>query len=121
LSGERIANLEKMSECPALTTTPVRDTSLLRIVNIASVTYFPPTEREGPHQPGQEGQERRKGLVEKLEVEDVTSVVQKQRRIITCRAACLITSEVTTCDGAVSGGRLELRPPVESSDLDEKV
>jgi hypothetical protein len=25
------------------------------------------------------------------------------------------------CDGAVAGGRLELRPPVESSDLDEKV
>ncbi len=36
-------------------------------------------------------------------------------------AACLITSEVTTCDGAVAGGRIELRPPVESSDLDEKV
>jgi hypothetical protein len=36
-------------------------------------------------------------------------------------AACLITSEVTTCDGAVAGGRLELRPPMESSDLDEKV
>ncbi len=32
-----------------------------------------------------------------------------------------ITSEVATCDGAVAGGRLELRPPVESSDLDEKV
>jgi hypothetical protein len=30
-------------------------------------------------------------------------------------------SEVTTCDGAVAGGRLELRPPVESSDLYEKV
>jgi hypothetical protein len=27
----------------------------------------------------------------------------------------------TTCDGAVAGGRLELRPPIESSDLDEKV
>jgi hypothetical protein len=25
------------------------------------------------------------------------------------------------CDGAVAGGRLELRPPVESSDFDEKV
>jgi hypothetical protein len=25
------------------------------------------------------------------------------------------------CDGAEAGGRLELRPPVESSDLDEKV
>jgi hypothetical protein len=25
------------------------------------------------------------------------------------------------CDGAVAGGRLELRPPVKSSDLDEKV
>ncbi len=25
------------------------------------------------------------------------------------------------CDGAVAGGRLELRPPVESSDLDKKV
>jgi hypothetical protein len=25
------------------------------------------------------------------------------------------------CDGAVAGARLELRPPVESSDLDEKV
>jgi hypothetical protein len=36
-------------------------------------------------------------------------------------AACLITSEVTTCDGAVAGGRLELRPPVGSTDLDEKV
>jgi hypothetical protein len=28
---------------------------------------------------------------------------------------------VTTCDGAVAGGRIELGPPVESSDLDEKV
>jgi hypothetical protein len=25
------------------------------------------------------------------------------------------------CDGAGAGGRLKLRPPVESSDLDEKV
>ncbi len=25
------------------------------------------------------------------------------------------------CDGAVAEGRLELRPPMESSDLDEKV
>jgi hypothetical protein len=29
--------------------------------------------------------------------------------------------KVARCDGAVAGGRLELRPPVESSDLDEKV
>jgi hypothetical protein len=28
---------------------------------------------------------------------------------------------VTTCDGAGAGGIFELRPPVESSDLDEKV
>jgi hypothetical protein len=28
---------------------------------------------------------------------------------------------VTTCDGAGAGRRFELRPPVESSDLDEKV
>jgi hypothetical protein len=28
---------------------------------------------------------------------------------------------VRCCDGAVAGGRFELRPPVESSDLDEKV
>jgi hypothetical protein len=27
----------------------------------------------------------------------------------------------TRCDGAVAGGRIELGPPVESSDLDEKV
>jgi hypothetical protein len=30
-------------------------------------------------------------------------------------------SKSGSCDGAVAGGRLELRPPVESSDLDEKV
>jgi hypothetical protein len=30
-------------------------------------------------------------------------------------------SEFRLCYGAVAGGRLELRPPVESSDLDEKV
>ncbi len=28
---------------------------------------------------------------------------------------------IKNCDSAVAGGRLELRPPVESSDLDEKV
>jgi hypothetical protein len=28
---------------------------------------------------------------------------------------------MTYCDSAKQGGRLELRPPVESSDLDEKV
>ena len=30
-------------------------------------------------------------------------------------------AKVFCCDGAGAGGRLELRPPVESSDLDEKV
>jgi hypothetical protein len=30
-------------------------------------------------------------------------------------------AKVFCCDGPVAGGRLELRPPVESSDLDEKV
>ncbi len=29
--------------------------------------------------------------------------------------------DLQNCDSAVAGGRLELRPPVESSDLDEKV
>ncbi len=29
--------------------------------------------------------------------------------------------QILYCDGAVAGGRLELGPPVESSDLDEKV
>ncbi len=43
--------------------------------------------------------------------------MQRLRRIITCRAACLIT----TVSGAVAGGRLEIRPLVESSDLEETV
>ncbi len=30
-------------------------------------------------------------------------------------------AKVFCCDGAGAGGRLELRPPVEFSDLDEKV
>ncbi len=34
---------------------------------------------------------------------------------------CLAFRQMQYCDGAVAGGRLELRPPVESSDLDEKV
>jgi hypothetical protein len=54
-------------------------------VNVASVTYLPPTEREKGVQLGKGG--RRGG----------------------------------SCGGAGAGGRLELRPPVESSDLDEKV
>jgi hypothetical protein len=29
--------------------------------------------------------------------------------------------KISFCDGAIAGGRLEFRPPVESSDLDEKV
>ena len=48
-------------------------------------------------------------------------VVQKLRRIITCSSCVFNHVGVTTCDGAVAGGRLELRPPVESSYLDEKV
>jgi hypothetical protein len=48
-------------------------------------------------------------------------VVQKMRRIITCSSCVFNHVGVTTCDGAVAGGRLELRPPMESSDLDEKV
>jgi hypothetical protein len=39
--------------------------------------------------------------------------------VITAGSSLLLW--VTTCDGAVAGGRLELRPQVESSDLDEKV
>ena len=46
---------------------------------------------------------------------------EKLRRIITCSSCVFNHVGVTTCDGAVAGGRLELRPPVESSDLDEKV
>ena len=49
-------------------------------------------------------------VVQKLRIESSLAV-----------AACLITSVVTICDGAVAGGRLELRPPVKSSDLEEKV
>jgi hypothetical protein len=33
----------------------------------------------------------------------------------------IIDLHLTKCDCAVAGRRLELRPPVESSDLDEKV
>jgi hypothetical protein len=32
-----------------------------------------------------------------------------------------IISQLSFCDGAGAEGRFELRPPVESSDLDEKV
>ncbi len=32
-----------------------------------------------------------------------------------------ISGKLGSCDSAVAGGRLELRPPLESSDLDEKV
>ncbi len=34
---------------------------------------------------------------------------------------CAREVEYGTCDDVVAGGRLELRPPMESSDLDEKV
>ncbi len=49
-------------------------------------------------------------------------VVQKLRRIITC-SSCVFNHVGKSPHVTVQqrGGRLELRPPVESSDLDEKM
>jgi hypothetical protein len=77
-------------------------------VKFASVTYFPPTERERGQQPGQEGQERglrqerRKGLDEgrKLGGSRCGSVMRLRDDV-----------GITNCEGCSTYSQVELPPP----------